>query len=95
MRKLIVAAVLVVAANAPEPALADGPVTVAVERGYLSLAFSVSSLDACRRFLSEYAEPGMCVDNQTGSILERWTCGRTFDGQAACKPSTKPTSKRD
>ena len=95
MRRLILATALVVAAIMPEAAHADGPVTVAVARGYHTLAFSVSSLDACRRFLSEYSEPGMCIDNQSGSILERWTCGRTFEGQAACQPLAGPPSKKD
>ena len=70
------------------PAAADGPVTVAVARGYHTLAFSVATLDACRRFLFEYGEPGMCIDNQSGKILERWVCGRTFEGKATCQPSS-------
>ena len=83
----IAAAALLLSSIYTVPAAADGPVTVAVARGYHTLAFSVASLEACRRFLSEYAEPGMCVDNRTGAILERWVCGRTFEGKATCQPS--------
>ena len=83
----IATAALLLSSIYTAPAAADGPVTVAVARGFHTLAFSVASLDACRRFLSEHAEPGMCIDNRTGAILERWVCGRTFEGKASCQPS--------